>query len=198
MALPSLDCTPFCLYPLRLNHSGLRRTRTAFKRLRHPRGQATCGIAPLRTPTGNVPTPSFNRDLLFNPWGFTTQALPLAFLLLELCHQAFYHAPHPPGLWRSIFCPRRTSPMMSSISTGPCRPLPLRAKCMGRGHYGLVASVRPSVCSHDSSREPLDGIGRNLVWVLCHSVLHQNRTFKYPTIGDNKMTDEENRELDRQ
>jgi hypothetical protein len=55
-----------------------------------------------------------------------------------------------------------------------------------------------SVCQHDSIREPLDGLGWNLVWVLCHSGLLQNRTFEYPTIGDNKITAEESREVDRQ
>jgi hypothetical protein len=37
-----------------------------------------------------------------------------------------------------------------------------------------------------------------LVWVFYLSRLPQNRTFEYPTIGDNKMTDEESREVDRE
>jgi hypothetical protein len=68
---------------------------------------------------------------------------------------------------------------------------------MGRTHYGLVSSVRPSVSPHDSTREPLDELGINLVWVLCHSGPPQNRTFEHPAIGDNKITDEEIREVDR-
>jgi hypothetical protein len=64
------------------------------------------------------------------------------------------------------------------------------ALCAGR--------VCPSVCPHDSTREPLDGLGLNLVRLLCHSRLPQNRTFEYPTIGDNKIADEKIREVERQ
>jgi hypothetical protein len=70
----------------------------------------------------------------------------------------------------------------------------LCTKCMERTHYELIVSV----CPHDSTREPLDGLGWNLVWVLWQWGLPQNRTFEYPAIGDNKMTDEESREVDRQ
>jgi hypothetical protein len=62
----------------------------------------------------------------------------------------------------------------------------LWTKCTGRTHYGLVVSVRPSICLHDSTREPLDGLGWNLIMVLCHSGLPQNSTFKCPTISGNK------------
>jgi hypothetical protein len=34
-----------------------------------------------------------------------------------------------------------------------------------------------SVRLHDSTREPLDGFGWNLVWTLCHWFLTNNRTF---------------------
>jgi hypothetical protein len=65
-------------------------------------------------------------------------------------------------------------------------------KFVGRMYYGLVVSV----CPHNSAREPLDGLGWNLVCVLCHSGLPQTRIFEYPVIGDNKMTRVESREVD--
>jgi hypothetical protein len=34
--------------------------------------------------------------------------------------------------------------------------------------------------------------------VSCHSGLPKNHTFEYPTISDNKMTDEGSREVNRQ
>jgi hypothetical protein len=52
------------------------------------------------------------------------------------------------------------------------------------------------VCPHDSTRGPLDGLGWNLVCVLCHSVLSHNRTFWYRTDSDNRITDEKIREMD--
>jgi hypothetical protein len=60
-------------------------------------------------------------------------------------------------------------------------------KCMRRTDYGLVVSV----CPHISTRVSLGGLGRNFVWVLCHWVLPQNRTFEYSTIGGIKTVDEE-------
>jgi hypothetical protein len=65
----------------------------------------------------------------------------------------------------------------------------------GRTHYGLV---RPSVFPHDSTREPMDGLIWSSVWVLCHSGLPHIHNFQYPTTGDNKLADEESREVDRQ
>jgi hypothetical protein len=53
MALPSPGWTPHCLYDLRLDHPGLRRTGTALDGVRHPRGYATfwdCG--PFGEPPG--------------------------------------------------------------------------------------------------------------------------------------------------
>jgi hypothetical protein len=61
---------PFDSCHLTLDHPGLRRTGTASERLRHFRGRHPLGKHP-----GNAATPSPNQDLLFNPWGFTTQAL---------------------------------------------------------------------------------------------------------------------------
>jgi hypothetical protein len=58
--------------------------------------------------------------------------------------------------------------------------------------------VCPSVCPHDSTREPVDGLRLNFVWVLCHWGVPNNRTFKHPTIGDNKIAYEEIRQVDRQ
>jgi hypothetical protein len=40
----------------------------------------------------------------------------------------------------------------------------LCTKCMKWVHVGLGNPV----CPHDSTREPLDGFGLNLVWTLCH------------------------------
>jgi hypothetical protein len=48
-----------------------------------------------------------------------------------------------------------------------------------------------SACLHDSTREPLDGFGRNLVWTLCHWGIPENRTFKFSTIGNTNMADEQ-------
>jgi hypothetical protein len=56
--------------------------------------------------------------------------------------------------------------------------------------------VSLSVCTNNSTREPLDGLGLNLVWMFCHSVLYQNRTFFFAAIIYNKITDKESRELD--
>jgi hypothetical protein len=59
--------------------------------------------------------------------------------------------------------------------------------CMNGTHYGLAVSV----CPHESTREPLDGLEWSLVWRLCHWGIRRNRIFKFPTIDNNKMADEE-------
>jgi hypothetical protein len=59
-------------------------------------------------------------------------------------------------------------------------------------HIGLVVSVHPSVCSHNSTREPLDGFGWNLVWRLCHwerSIhTHQWRVSTVRSVSDIKIS----------
>jgi hypothetical protein len=50
----------------------------------------------------------------------------------------------------------------------------LCTKCMVGTHYGL-RRVCLSVRTYDSTREPLDGLGWNLVWRLRHWELPQNR-----------------------
>jgi hypothetical protein len=54
-------------------------------------------------------------------------------------------------------------------------------------HIGLIMSV----CPHDSTREPLDGFGWNLVWTLCHWGLPKNRTFQLSTFGNTNIAEKQ-------
>jgi hypothetical protein len=73
LALYSLGWTPLCLYHLRLDHPGLKRTETA------PRGASPpMGLGPFQRlhPQVMPPTLSPNQKFLFILWSFTMQALP--------------------------------------------------------------------------------------------------------------------------
>jgi hypothetical protein len=54
---------------------------------------------------------------------------------------------------------------------------------------------RLSVYPHDSTGEPLNGLGRDLIRVLCHWALPQNHTLVYPTNGITRMADKGEREV---
>jgi hypothetical protein len=62
------------LYHFRFYHSSLRRSMTAPKELHQsqPGRGHIWGLHPLGTAPSNAPTPSPNREFLFNPWDFTT------------------------------------------------------------------------------------------------------------------------------
>jgi hypothetical protein len=61
--------------------------------------------------------------------------------------------------------------------------------CKKWTHTGLAVSVCPSVHLYNSTREPLDGFGRNLVQTSCHYSVLLNCTFHFPVVGYTNMAD---------
>jgi hypothetical protein len=119
--LPWLFWTPLGLCYFRLDHPGLRRIWTS------PKGFCHHGVIHFRglTPFGAITSNTYSKRGLFNPWGFTFQALPQGACFV--------------GVWpTSIFIP-------GALPHGP--PLP----CLGHQAWHPCASTNLVVrlCKND-------------------------------------------------